>query len=220
MILNVNATRMELTRLKKEYRIALSGHKLLKDKRDEMMRQFLIIAKQCRELRSELASSLSGVAQEFAIASAVMGKNRLKTALMMTDKEMTVDVSYKNVMSVPIAQFSYDEENMPKSYSDDFTARELTAGIQKLSDNKDKLLKLAELEGAVAKLASELEKTRRRVNSLEYVMIPNYRDTIKFIKMKIEENDRSNTTRLLKVKDMMIEQRIYQNKKSADSASK
>ncbi|MBP3361446.1 MAG: V-type ATP synthase subunit D [Clostridia bacterium] len=208
MILNVNATRMELTRLKKEYRIAVSGHKLLKDKCDEMMRQFLIIARECRELRRELESAVGNVNKGFAMASAIMGEQEFKTALLMGGKEISLDVAEKNVMSVPIPVFSYEKTNNPPSCSEDFAAPELAQSIALLDGYKDKIIHLAELEGAVARLAAELEKTRRRVNSLEYVMIPNYQDTIKFIRMKIEENDRSNTTRLLKVKDMMIAENI------------
>lgn len=203
MILNVNATKMELTRLKKEYAVARSGHKLMSDKRDALMRDFIEISKQAKKLRISLEKETRSALIYLAFAAAAVGRENFEKAFNSASSSQKLDVSEKSMMSVKIPVFKIEETNeitLPDFMLDDFKD-----GIEVLLKNKENYIKLAELEISVEILAQELNKTRRRVNSLEHVLIPNYRDTIKFINMKMEENSRSNTARLLKVKDLILE---------------
>lgn len=210
-VLNINPTRMELTTLKKKLAVARKGHKLLKDKRDEMMRQFLDIVRENRMLRMEIEQELLSAEQKIMMAKAVMGKSDLVDALMLPKHRASVDITEKNIMSVMVPQFALDKDFDPEhaiSFGFAQTSGELDDGVKALGKIMPKLIHLAQQENAVHLLASEIEKTRRRVNALEQVMIPNYMDTIKFISMKLDENERSNITRLMKVKDMMLEEKI------------
>ncbi|MPM77432.1 V-type sodium ATPase subunit D [bioreactor metagenome] len=208
--LNVNPTRMELTSLKKQLRVAVRGHKLLKDKRDELMKRFLELVRFNKTLREEVELLLKDVYDNFTIASAVLSDQVLQAALMFPKQGVDLQVSNKNVMSVAVPVFNF------KPYSDDAsdiypygfatTSGELDTAISKVSDVFPKLLELAAVEKECQLIADEIEKTRRRVNALEHVMIPRYIETIRYIKMKLDENERGNITRLMKVKDMMLEQ--------------
>ncbi len=203
--LNVNPTRMELSRLKKSLATAMKGHKLLKDKRDEMMRQFLDIVRENKQLRERVEQKLREANESMSVAGAVMKREVLMSALLMPKQGVELEVGKRNVMSVDIPTFktktkSYDEDILSYGYA--FTGSDLDNAVIKLSEVLPDMLELAEKEKAAELLAGEIEKTRRRVNALEYVMIPNYRDTIKYITMKLSENERSNTTRLMKIKDM------------------
>ncbi len=205
----VNPTRMELTRLKRKLVTAMRGHKLLKDKRDELMRQFLELVRQNRALREAVEASLATAAQNFALARATMQDPVLDTALLAPSQEVLVEAGQRNVMSVLVPQFeiktrSTDENNI-YSYGLAFTSSDLDVAVKSLSDVLPQLLKLAEIEKSCQLMAAEIEKTRRRVNALEYVMIPEMQETIKFITMKLDENERSTQIRLMKVKDMMLE---------------
>lgn len=206
--LNVNPTRMELTRLKKALLVARKGHKLLKDKRDELMRQFLDIVRESKELRESVEKRLKLANQSFAVANSVMQSEILTSALMMPKQDVQLSIKPKNIMSVNVPTFDIayktHDKNDIYSYGYAFTSGDLDEAISILYEVLPDLLRLAELEKAIQLIASEIEKTRRRVNALEHVMIPDYQDTIKFIAMKLEENERSSTARLMKVKDMMI----------------
>lgn len=210
--LNVNPTRMELTRLKKSLATALRGHKLLKDKRDEMMRQFLDIVRENKALRERVEKKLSEANKYMAVAGSVMKKEVLMSALLMPKQGVELEVESKNIMSVDIPSFKTKTKSQNSSdiysYGYAFTGYDLDKSVSLLSDVLPDMLRLAESEKAAQLLASEIEKTRRRVNALEYVMIPNYEDTIKYITMKLDENERSNTTRLMKIKDMMVAQNL------------
>ena len=218
--LNVNPTRMELTRLKKSLSTAIRGHKLLKDKRDELMRQFLDIVRENKVLRERVEKKLNVANQYFAVAGSVMKREALSSALLMPKQGVELEVGTKNIMSVDIPTFKVktktDSKNDIFSYGFVNTSLDMDLAISKLSESLDDMLKLAEYEKSAQLLASEIEKTRRRVNALEYVMIPNYQDTIRYITMKLEEADRSNTTRLLKIKDMMVAENI--EKKHTENA--
>lgn len=209
--LNVNPTRMELTRLKKSLATATRGHRLLKDKRDEMMRQFLEIVRENKELRQRVEKKLAEANKYMAVAASVMKKEVLMSALMMPKQGVELEIGTKNVMSVDIPQFKTKTKSQNEadiySYGYAFTGSDMDKAVSLLSEVLPDMLRLAETEKAAELLAGEIEKTRRRVNALEYVMIPNYQDTIKYIMMKLDENERSNTTRLMKIKDMMIEER-------------
>lgn len=208
--LNVNPTRMELSSLKKKLASAQRGHKLLKDKRDELMRQFMELIRENKQLRTEVEAGIAEANRYMAVAGSVMQREVLETALMMPKQEVELEVSEKNVMSVYIPVFSPkyrtgDTDDI-YSYGTAFTSVDLDGAISALSDIFPKMIRLAEIEKACQLMADEIEKTRRRVNALEHIMIPDYQETIKYITMKLSENERSTTTSLMKVKDMVLKQ--------------
>lgn len=220
--LNVNPTRMELTRLKKLHLTAVRGHKLLKDKLDELMKQFLEIVKENKRLREEAEDSLNEAYKSFIIARAVMSEENLGESLMLTNSTVEVDVSEKNIMSVHVPVFAFNSDDTAKSdvcpYGYAFTSAELDSAVASFSEAMKPLLLLAESEKSAQLLAQEIERTRRRVNALENVMIPNYEETIKYIRMKLEENERAGTTRMMKVKDLCY-QRDMARKKERETKS-
>lgn len=209
--LNVNPTRMELSKLKKKLQSARRGHKLLKDKRDELMRQFMILIKENRQLRAEVETAISEADKYMAVAGSVMQREVLETALMLPKQEVEIEVSQKNVMSVYIPEFhtkyKTDDTNDIYSYGTAFTSTDLDGAVSALSEVFPKMIRLAEVEKACQLMADEIEKTRRRVNALEHIMIPDYEETIKYITMKLSENERNTTTSLMKVKDMVLQQK-------------
>ena len=206
----VNPTRMELTRLKKKLVTAVRGHKLLKDKRDELMRQFLDKVRENKALREEVETALVSANQNFMLARAGMPDEMLNTALLAPKQELTISAGTQNVMSVEIPDFDFktrtpDQTDM-YSYGFAFTTGDLDDAILSLSEVFPKMLKLAEVEKSCQLMAAEIEKTRRRVNALEHVMIPELQTNIKYITMKLDENERSTQVRLMKVKDMMLQE--------------
>lgn len=220
--LNVNPTRMMLSTLKKRLATSVRGHKLLKDKRDELMKEFLELARENKRLREEVEAELKAVHNSFSIASAVMSREVMDEALMYPKQGVKLSVSGKNVMSVDVPVFEFettaaDATNIyPYGYAD--TSGELDKAIMDLSDAFPKLLELAAKEKEAQMLAAELERTRRRVNALEYVKIPQLEMTIRYIRMKLDENERGNQTRLMKVKDMILAEAIEQ-KRLVDEAA-
>ncbi len=207
-VLNVNPTRMELTNLKRKLLTARRGHKLLKDKRDELMRRFMDLVRENKELRKKVEASIAEANKHMAVARSVMSDADITSALMMPMQEISIDISEKNVMSVLIPEFKTqlktadDADIYPYGFA--FTSTELDGAVKFISDILPDLIKLAETEKSCQLMAAEIEKTRRRVNALEHVMIPQYEETIKYISMKLDENERSATTRIMKVKDMML----------------
>lgn len=201
---------MELTRLKKKLVTASRGHKLLKDKRDELMRQFLDMARENMELRKKVEAGIKAANTNFVIAKAGMNEQTLSTALMAPKQEMRVALGDRNVMSVDIPVYDYKTKSANSndiySYGFAFTSGELDDAVKSLSDILPDMLRLAEVEKSCQMLAAEIEKTRRRVNALEHVIIPETREGIKYISMKLDENERSTQVRLMKVKDMMLEE--------------
>ncbi|MBR3967027.1 MAG: V-type ATP synthase subunit D [Clostridia bacterium] len=216
--IQVNPTRMEMKKLQTRYITARRGHKLLKDKRDELMRQFLIVVREDKELRERVEARLAAAYGSFSVASAVSSPEMLREALIMPRKEGSLDVSYKNMMSVTVPVFDYrtGEESGAMNYGMAFTSGELDSSVRELGEVMQELVRMAELEKTAQLLAEEIEKTRRRVNALEYIMMPRYLEGIKRIKMKLEENERGNLTRLMKVKDMMIEKTLAAKKNIAE----
>ena len=203
---------MELTRLKKKLTTAMRGHKLLKDKRDELMRQFLDKVRENKALREEVEQALESANRNFMLARAGMPDEMLNTALLAPKQEVTISAGTQNVMSVEIPAFDFKtrtpDPNDIYSYGFAFTTGDLDDAIRSLSEVFPKMLKLAEVEKSCQLMAAEIEKTRRRVNALEHVMIPELQTNIKYITIKLDENERSTQTRLMKVKDMMIEQQL------------
>lgn len=207
MEIRVNPTRMELNRLKARLAMATRGHKLLKDKRDELMRQFLILVRKNKELREEVEGRLARSFQKFMLARAVMSAEAVEEAIMFPQVQLEVDMDTQNIMSVRAPKLSWRQigEASASIYPYGFaeTSGELDDSVSTLSELLPRLLELAEMEKAVTLLADEIERTRRRVNALEHVMIPELQSTVRYITMKLEENERANLTRLMKVKDIV-----------------
>lgn len=206
----VNPTRMELTRLKKKLVTATRGHKLLKDKRDELMRQFLDLVRENKELREKVEKGIEKANKNFVLARASMSEEALYTALLAPKQDISIDVDTKNIMSVDIPVFDVKTRTPDKndifSYGFAFTSSDLDDAVFSLSEILPDMLRLAEVEKSCQLMAAEIEKTRRRVNALEHVMIPDTQEKIKYITMKLDENERSTQTRLMKVKDMMLKE--------------
>lgn len=206
--LNVNPTRMELSRLKIRLKTAVRGHKLLKDKQDELMRQFIDMIKKNKKLRERVEKMLQNSFKDFLLSRGVMSDEMLENAIAYPKEKIGVEVKKKNIMSVNVPQMTFVKENegnqgmiYPYGYAQ--TSADLDDAIDGLSSVMDNLLELAEVEKACQLMADEVEKTRRRVNALEYMTIPQLKETIRFIQMKLDENERGSITRLMKVKDMM-----------------
>lgn len=207
-VLNVNPTRMELTKLKARLATATRGHKLLKDKQDELMRRFIEMIRRNKTLRENVEKELIEVFKEFLVSSAIMSPEFLEEAVVLPKEEITLDIRKKNVMSVnvPVMNFVRKLAEDPGSiypYGYAQTSSELDDAISRLYAIMPQLLDLAEVEKSCQLMADEIEKTRRRVNALEYRTIPELQETIKFIRMKLDENERGTITRLMKVKELI-----------------
>ena len=217
-VMNVNPTRMELTNLKRKLVTARRGHKLLKDKRDELMRRFLDMVRENKQLRAEVEAAILEANKHISVARSVMQGAALDVALMLPKQELSLDVTSKNVMSVNIPVFDYKtrtaDENDIYSYGFAFTSSDLDFAVKSLADVFPSMLRLAEVEKSCRLMAAEIEKTRRRVNALEHVMIPDLKKNIKYITMKLDENERSTQIRLMKVKDMMLKEAIEERRKA------
>ena len=215
-IANVNPTRMELTRLKKKLVTATKGHRLLKDKRDELMRQFLDLVREDMDLRIKVEKGIRNANAEFVLAKAGMSEQTLRTAMLVPRQEVFLEETARNVMSVNLPIFSARtrtaDQNDIFSYGFAYTSSDLDGAVQSLSDILPDMLRLAEVEKSCQLMASEIEKTRRRVNALEHVIIPETREGIRYITMKLDENERSTQVRLMKVKDMMLEEAHHYEK--------
>ena len=222
--MNVNPTRMMLTQLKRRLATATRGHKLLKDKRDELMKNFLELARENGRLRKEVEGELGAVYANFSVAAAIISNEAMEEALMIPKQGVELQVSRRNIMSVDVPEFSFKTkaENPADIFPYGFarTSGELDNAIVALSDLFPKLLELAAKEKQVQLLAAELEKTRRRVNALEYVMIPRLQTTIRYITMKLDENERGSQPRLMKVKDMMLAESIAEKREKDEAAMK
>lgn len=212
----VNPTRMELTRLKKRLRLSLRGHKLLKDKRDELMKQFLNIVKENKTVREDMEKNIAQALKAFSMARAVMSDEVLFEALMYPTHTIDILVSRKNIMSVNVPVFSFGESSEKSSdiypYGFATTSGELDRAVTLLNHAFNEMLRLASLEKSTFLLSYEIEKTRRRVNALEYVLIPSLRENIRRITMKLDENERGNLARLMKVKELMIADAIKEKR--------
>ena len=216
-VMQVNPTRMELSRLKTRLKTSMRGHSLLKNKRDDLMKKFLELIRENKEqvrrnkeLREQVEQMIMGVYDGFAIAGAVMSPNMLEEALMLPKEQVELDISSQNVMSVDVPVFHFsrsaagDEDISPYGFT--YTSGELDDSVAALKKVLPLMLELAQMEKSAQLLAEEIEKTRRRVNALEYVQIPSLQETIKSIAMKLDENERGNLARLMKIKDMMVQQ--------------
>ena len=212
MIGNVSPTRMQLQRLKKRYVVAKRGHKLLKDKLDELLKNFLELVRKNRDLRMQVDKALAEAFTGFAVARAVMSSFAVDEALMYPKERAQVEASSRNLMSVqvPVLKWSFEEQedrSLIYPYGFASTSSELDRAIQLLSDTMPLLIELAEVEKSVELLAEAIESTRRRVNALEHVLLPQLEGGIRYIRMKLDENERGNLTRLMKTKEMLQQQK-------------
>lgn len=204
--IRVNPTRMELKNIGAKLSTARRGHKLLKDKCDELMRRFLDVVREDKALRASVEERLAEVHRSFAVAAAEQSPRAMREALILPKRQTSLSVEYKNMMSVTVPEFTLavrgGASGAPYGYA--YTSGELDRAVSLLSDMAQDMARLATLEKTAQLLAEEIERTRRRVNALEYIMIPRYESAMKTISMKLDENERGNTTRLMKVKDMML----------------
>ena len=208
----INPTRQELNRLKNRLRTSVRGHKLLKDKRDELMKQFMDVVRENRALRKRVEEALMRAHGAFTVAAALMSPEMLEQSLLYPKQSVELDMTFQNIMSVDVPQYQFrtSSQDPGEVYPYGFaqTSGELDDAVDALSRVLSDMLRLAEVEKTSQLLAEEIEKTRRRVNALEYVKIPEMQANIKYITMKLDENERSNTIRLMKVKDMILKEAI------------
>lgn len=213
----VNATRMELTRQKKKLATSVRGHKLLKDKRDELMKQFLDMVRENRTLRQRVEEALIRAHGSFTVASALMGPEMMEQSLLYPKQSVDLSMTYRNIMSVNVPMYRFQTRSADSGeiypYGFATTSCELDDAVDSLAGVFQDMLRLAQMEKACQLMAEEIEKTRRRVNALEYVIIPDCQAKIKSISMKLDENERNNTIRLMKVKDMMVAQQLEQRRR-------
>jgi len=216
----INPTRQELTRLKNRLRTSMRGHKLLKDKRDELMKQFMDVVRENRALRKRVEEGLMRAHGAFTVAAALMSPEMLEQSLLYPKQNVELDMTFQNVMSVDVPQYQFHTSNQNAGgiypYGFAQTSGELDDAVDAMSQVLQDMLRLAEVEKTSQLLAEEIEKTRRRVNALEYVKIPEMQANIKYITMKLDENERANTIRLMKVKDMILKEAI-EEKREADA---
>ncbi len=204
-IMRVNPTRMELTRLKRQLTTAKRGHKLLKDKQDEMIRQFMLLIRKNRSLRIEVEEALSQIMKKFGMAKLKMSRVGMLEAMMVPSQAANIEVGSKSVMNIYIPTVKYETQKaIDLTYGFAFTPSELDQAIIDLSHLLPKMIELAQLDKSCDMLAKEIEKTRRRVNAIEFIMIPDMIDSIRYIQMKLEDNERSNIIRLMKSKEIIL----------------
>lgn len=201
--LNVNPNRMELSRLKKRLVTAKRGHKLLKDKQDALIKAFLERAREAKTLREELENELMDCYKSFLLARAQTLPAMLEQALMISGTKCNLSVSNKNVMSVIVPEYEVEQEGSGLNYGLASSLGSLDVALESFTRLIPKLITLAAKEKAIKLMATEIEKTRRRVNALEHVMIPNFMETIKYITMKLDEQERSTLSRLMKIKEIV-----------------
>ena len=204
-IMNVNPTRMELSKLKQQLSIATRGHKLLKDKQDELVRQFMLIIKRNRALRMEVETKLKKIFSHFGNAQLQMSHQGIMEALMVPANAAHIGVGSKTIMNIKVPTVDYkDQEKVDLTYGFAYTPSELDQAVLALSKLLPKLIELAQIEKSCDTLAFEIEKTRRRVNAIEYIMIPDMQETIRYITQKLEDAERSNIIRLMKSKEIIL----------------
>lgn len=214
-IQNVTATRMSLLGLKNQSKVAQRGHKLLKDKQDGLMQEFLMIIRKAKDLRIEVEKALREANKSFLRAQAIMPKAFLQNTLAVPSQKLSLSVKTKNVMSVKIPEFSLKVSGNALAYGFDQTRSELDIAILEFSKVLEILIQLAEIEKAAENLANEIEKTRRRVNALEHRLIPDIEDTLRFIQMKLGETERAAIVQVMAIKNMIEQQEEAKKREKA-----
>ena len=203
-LIRVNPTRMEYNKIRERLRSSQRGYKMLKSKRDDLVKQFVVLAKKNREMREIIEKKMAAVYENFMIAEALMGSAALEDALMLPGHSASLEADTQNLMGVDIPVYKFNTKGDIYPYGLFSTSGELDIAVEELGELLPQLLELSQIEKSLQLLTREIEKTRRTVNALEYVRIPNLQQTVKYIRMKLEGNEQSNTTRLMKVKDMMM----------------
>ena len=218
----INPTRQELNRLKNRLRTSIRGHKLLKDKRDELMKQFMDVVRENRALRRRVEEGLMRAHGAFTVAAALMSPEMLEQSLLYPKQSVELGMTFQNIMSVDVPQYQFHTTSQDPGeiypYGFAQTSGELDDAVDALSRVFSDMLRLAEVEKTSQLLAEEIEKTRRRVNALEYVKIPEMQSNIKYITMKLDENERSNTIRLMKVKDLILKEALEDRREATAEA--
>ena len=204
MILKVSPTRISLLNLKKELSVAKKGHKLLKDKRDGLIKKFMAIIFETRDLRKSVEERLGMAFDSYQRSSATTSRLAQEVALLVPNAEINLEVNVKTVMSVKIPEFKVSKEGSAFSYGFLDTSGDLDNAIVKFDEVFVDIMRLAGLEKSAENLAEEIEKTRRRVSALENVMIPNLEETIKFIAMQLDERARDAVVSTMRVKAMIV----------------
>lgn len=204
-VLHVNPTRMSLMDLKRRTTAAKRGHKLLKDKQDGLMKHFLSIIRQAKDLRAKVEEDMSTAFRSFLLASAWMTEAQLKNALSSPQASLSLSVETVNVMSVKIPRFTVHRGEFTRTYALATTNALLDQAVEAFEHAFETLIRLAEVEKQAENMAIELETTRRRVNALEHKMLPDLRDTVKFIKMKLDESERSAIVSVMRIKSALEE---------------
>jgi V/A-type H+-transporting ATPase subunit D len=205
MRLAVNPTRMELLRLRKRIQLARRGHKLLKDKQDELMKRFMGLVHQIKELRLSVEEELEQAWKRFLVARSVGGSELVEAAVSVPARKTYVEVGREQIMNVAVPVFSLKTEGKLASYGLATTPADLDTSLVAMERVLGRMMELASKEKALELLSDEIEKTRRRVNALEYILIPNLEETIRYISMKLSEMERGNLTRLMRVKEIVRE---------------
>lgn len=212
MPIKANATRQELTRLKGRLSMAKRGHTLLKDKRDQLMKEFLAIVHESQRLRLELEEKLADAYRSFSLARAVLSPSILEEALMVAGGAEEVSISYRNIMNVSVPQMeivhgdheeAVETSGFHPNYGLAVTSSDLDDAIEEFHGILPLLVRLSTVERTIHLLADEIEKTRRRVNALEYVLIPELEEAVKSVEMRLEEMERENVSRLMRIKDVV-----------------
>lgn len=201
--LNVNPNRMELSRLKKRLVVAKRGHKLLKDKQDALIKAFLERAREGKVLREELEGELAECYKSFLLARAQTLPAMLEQALMISGAKCNLQVDRQNVMSVLVPVYTVEQGGSPVNYGLATSLGSLDVALERFAALIPRLIALAAKEKAINLMAVEIEKTRRRVNALEHVLIPSFVETIRYITMKLDEQERSTLSRLMKIKEIV-----------------
>lgn len=205
-LLNVNPTRMALMELKRRHKSSKRGHKLLKDKQDGLMQQFMSIIRNAKELRGQVEEELGNVFRKFLLASAWMNEGDLANALSSPQATVELEVETKSVMSVKLPSFTLSKEGSIKSYGLAGTNALFDEAVEALESIFEVLVTLAQIEKQAEAMAIELETTRRRVNALEHKMIPDLEETVKYIKMKLDESERAGIIATMRIKASLEEQ--------------
>ena len=217
-IKSVTATRMTMLNLKNQLKVAQRGHKLLKDKQDGLMQEFLDIVRKAKSMREEVEEALKTANAAFLEAQAIMPKSILRNTLAVPSQKLSLQVMTKNIMSVRIPKFTLQVSGNALGYGLLQTRGELDVAIKKFSKVFQLLLELAEIEKSAENLAFEIEKTRRRVNALEHRLIPDLTDTLKFIGMKLGETERSSIIQVMVIKNMIEAQEKAKQVRAAAAA--
>ena len=203
-LIRVNPTRMEYDKMRKRLRGSQRGYQMLKSKRDDLVKQFVALARKNREMRETIEKKMAAVYGNFMIAEALMGSAALEDALMLPGHQASLEADMQNLIGVNVPVYKLNTKADIYPYGFFSTSGEFDIAVEELRELIPQLLELSQIEKSLQLLTHEIEKTRRTVNALEYVRIPNLQQTVKYIRMKLEGNEQSNTTRLMKVKDMMM----------------